>query len=280
MQSIEIQAKTIDEAVEQGLEKLGACYADVEVEVISNGGMFKKAKVKLTLKESAKKPEPVAEKKEIPAPVVGAAPCRPCDKPAREEKSEEKKEEKSSKERVGAVNNRPVKQTSSSAVLDCDPDTSPKLIAATKFVQGLLEGLGNTSTVTPKIEERTYQININGDDVGRLIGKGGEALNALQTLVSTIAIAHANGDNKRVYVNVENYKERREETLKTLARRKAEYVASSGKTVRLDPMNPRDRAIVHTALQDVAGIRTYSTGEGDKRRLCIAPEKKDGDAAE
>ena len=273
MQTIEVQAKTIDEAIEIGLEKLGAGYADVEVEVISNGGMFKKAKVKLTLKESvlvrtahtseaSQKEEPKPEIKpepkiEISQPVVGAASCRPCDEPAKKEKP---------------------KPAVKSEVLDCDPDTSPKLIACTKFVQGLLEGLGNTSTVTPKIEERSYQVNINGEDVGRLIGKGGEALNALQTLVSTIAIANANGDNKRVYVNVENYKERREETLKTLAKRKAEYVVSSGKTVRLDPMNPRDRAIVHTALQEVPGVRTYSTGEGDKRRLCIAPERKeDGD---
>jgi len=98
-------------------------------------------------------------------------------------------------------------------------------------------------------------------------------MNALQTIVGSIAIAHSHGDNKRVYLNVEGYKEKRIETLKDLAIKKAEKVRETGRYIKLEPMNARDRAIIHSALQDLPGIRTYSTGKDPHRCLCIAPKE-------
>jgi len=248
--SVEISAKTIDEAIEDGLAQLGASYDGVEVEVISNGGMFKKAKVKLTLKKGVEVVKPKTESKV---------------EEVKEEKTKEKVAEKKvevKKEEKREVKKAPVKEG------------NVKVDACVDFVNGLMKGLGNSATVNCEDQEKCYMININGDDVGRLIGKGGEALNALQTLVSSVAIAHANGDNKRVFVNIENYKEKREETLILLAKKKAAYVKESGRYVKLEPMVARDRAIIHTALQDIEGVRSYSTGDGHNRRLVIAPEKK------
>jgi len=111
--------------------------------------------------------------------------------------------------------------------------------------------------------------------MGRLIGKGGEALNALQTLVSQIAINNSHGDNKRVYVNIENYKEKRDATLKNLAKKKADHVLKTGKRITLEPMSARDRAIIHTEVQNIEGVRTYSVGEGMNRKLCMAPADRD-----
>ena len=250
MKSIEVSAKTIEEAIEEGLEKLGVSSDQVNVDVISNGGMFKKAKVKLTLKQDVA--VPTVEKEPIKPEVVVPK------KPVKSEPEPEKKQVK------------PVKDVS-----PVSPDSSEKLKACVEFVTKLLELLENPSTVTTQTTDKGYVIDISGEDVGRLIGKSGDALNALQTLVSSIAISNSNGEGKRVYVNIENYKEKRDETLNSLAQKKAEFVKRTGKYVKLDPMTPRDRAIIHTALQSIEGVRSYSTGEGKKRRLVIAPQRND-----
>jgi len=252
---LEIQAKTIDEAIADGLEQLGASYDEVEVEVISNGGMFKKAKVKLTLKAGVEttKPQKTEQVQEV--------------------KQETKKEElpKVEKSEKREPQPREEKPKSPSKPMDAG---NPKVDACMNFVIGLVKGLGNDAAVTCEDQEKCYMIHINGEDVGRLIGKGGEALNALQTIVSSIAISHANGDNKRVFVNIEGYKEKREETLISLAKKKAVYVKESGRYVKLEPMIARDRAIIHTAIQEIEGVRSYSTGDGHNRRLVIAPSDR------
>ena len=240
MKSIEIQAKTIEEAVEQGLAELGLSYDQVEIEVINGGGMFKKAKVKLTSK--------VEEKKVVEEKVV----VKPEAKPKPEPKPVVVKETK--------------KETTPK-----DPGVvTAKYEKCLNFVTRFIELSETEATVTGDTSGKDYKININGEDVGRLIGKGGEAIKALQTIVSSIAIANSRGDNRRVYVNIENYNERRTQTLKDLAKRKADFVLESGKSVKLDPMSPRERAIIHTELQNIEGIKTFSQGEGNNRRLVIA----------
>jgi len=264
MKSIEIQAKTIEDATEQGLEKLGASYDEVEVEVLSSGGMFKKAKVRLTLKHEPKQ----KDEEQIKTTVIDET------KPTTIEPqpTEQIRTDKTQKQRH-EKKPRPAPDTSPAVKKELSDITSPKLQACVTFLTKLLDTLENDSTITIGETERSYVININGENVGRLIGKGGEAMNALQVIVSSIAISNSGGDQKRVYINIENYKEKREGTLKALALKKAEYVKKVGKSVRLDPMSPRDRAIVHTTLKEVEGIKTYSTGEGVARRLVIAPEK-------
>ena len=241
MKDIEVQAKTIEQAIEEGLAKLGAKEEDVTVQILGQGGMFKKAKVKLTLKKAMeeKKPEPKPEKKPEKKP---EAKIKPEPKPA---------------------------------TVATPGEGSHKVDTCVNFVKGLLAALNSESTVSVESTTETHTININGGDVGRLIGKGGEAMYALQTLVTTLAISNQNGDTRRVYVNIEGYKEKRDETLKSLAQRKAEYVLKSGRYVKMEPMTPRDRAIMHNALQEIEGVRSFSTGQGTKRQLVIAPAKEE-----
>ncbi|MCL2570377.1 MAG: KH domain-containing protein [Firmicutes bacterium] len=259
--SIETSAKTIDEAVNDGLEQLGASYEDVDVEIISGGGMFKKAKVKLTLKEGVKiEPEVKTEvKQETPTP----APVK-----IEETKIETKSEVARTEQTQKPIPQKPVPQKTPATPISAG--SSAKLDACVDFVTKILAGLENDATISCETNDRGYIINISGEDVGRLIGKGGEALNALQTLVSSIAINNAKGDNKRVYVNIENYHEKRTDTLKALAQKKAEYVLRTGKRITLEPMTARERAIIHTAVQEITGVKSYSFGEGVNRRLCIA----------
>ena len=156
-----------------------------------------------------------------------------------------------------------------------DSGLPAKFQSTLDFTKKLISLLENPAEVTYEITEKSFNINVTGNGVGQIIGKGGEVLNAIQTLISSIAIAHSAGEQKRVYFNVEDYKERREETLKSLAARKAEKVKETGRPIKLEPMNARERAIIHSALQDITGIRTYSTGKDPFRCLCIAPARKD-----
>jgi len=264
-----MSAKTIEAAIELGLDELNARQDEVEVEVLEVGGLFKKAKVRLTMKAGV-----VQETKVEVAPLAQSVkedkvPDTPKVEARKEEKKvESRKDEKKSKGDAPAPASAP-----KPAPKKVDTgDMTPKLYACVNFVTKLLELLENDSTVTIESTDKAYTINIRGESIGRLIGKGGEALNALQALVSSIAISHQNGEAKRVYINIEDYKERREETLKKLAKKKADYVKESGRYVKLEPMCPRDRAIIHTAIQDIEGVRSYSTGEGNARRLVIAPQ--------
>jgi spoIIIJ-associated protein len=118
--------------------------------------------------------------------------------------------------------------------------------------------------------EDEIRLEIEGPDAGRIIGKRGTVLEAIQYL--TGRVAHKPGEPRRhVAVDAEGYRARHEDQLSEMARRLAERVASEGKVITFDPMSARDRRVVHMALRDIAGVRTESNGEGPDRRVQIIP---------
>jgi spoIIIJ-associated protein len=120
--------------------------------------------------------------------------------------------------------------------------------------------------------EDEIRLEIEGPDAGRIIGKRGVVLEAIQYL--TGRVAHKPGEPRRhVAVDAEGYRARHEDQLSEMARRLAERVAAEGKVITFDPMSARDRRIVHMALRDVTGVRTESNGEGPDRRVQIIPVK-------
>ncbi|MCL2851052.1 MAG: KH domain-containing protein [Firmicutes bacterium] len=275
MKSVIISAKSFDIALEEAMEKLGCSYGEFDHEIIENGGLFKKGKFKFTLKEEFVK-EKVGAKSDVEKNEMAAVEEKKVvldsKKSLKEDHSKGVEEVNLSSEKSALIEKKKDVGFGKEVVVNVG-ELSPKLEACLRFVEGLVSGLGNDLRVTTTATDRAYTININGEDVGRLIGKGGEALDALQVLVSSVAISNANGESKRVYVNIENYKERREETLKSIASKKAEYVRSSGKSARLESMSPRDRAIIHNEISKMEGVRSYSIGEGNARRLVIAPAR-------
>ena len=121
-------------------------------------------------------------------------------------------------------------------------------------------------------EEAEIRLEIEGPDAGRIIGKRGAVLEAIQYL--TTRIVHKPGEpRKHVAVDAEGYRARHEDQLSEMARRLGERVATEGKVITFDPMSARDRRIVHTALEGVEGVRTESHGEGPDRRVQIIPVK-------
>ena len=121
-------------------------------------------------------------------------------------------------------------------------------------------------------EERNMNIDISGDDMGMLIGKRGQTLDSLQYLVSLVANKDTD-DYIRVKVDTENYRERRKATLENLAKNMAHKVKRIRRSVSLEPMNPYERRIIHSALQDDKYVTTHSEGDEPYRRVVITPKK-------
>ena len=156
---------------------------------------------------------------------------------------------------------------------DLDPQTSRAL----GFVQMLLEKMEMDAEVTlaPDDGEGSadeIRLEIEGPDAGRVIGKRGSVLEAIQYL--TTRVAHRPGEpRKHIAVDAEGYRARHEDQLADMAKKLARRVAKEGKVITFDPMSARDRRIVHMALKDITSVRTESQGEGPDRRVQIIPVK-------
>lgn len=144
---------------------------------------------------------------------------------------------------------------------------------AKSFVRQILDCMKLKAEIKAFEEDNIIHIDINGPDMGILIGYRGETLDALQYLVSLAVNKNNDNKYKRVVVDTENYRERREETLRRLASKMADKVKASGRSLKLEPMNPYERRIIHSSLQDNDLIYTYSEGEEPYRRVVIDLKK-------
>ena len=144
---------------------------------------------------------------------------------------------------------------------------------ATDFITGLLEKMGVEGEVKtlPQVECDQLRLEISGPDMGPIIGRRGDTLDAIQYLGSLV-LNNGLDEHVRLSVNTENYREKRAESLERLARKMAMKVVKSHRSMTLEPMNPYERRIIHAALQDFNGVTTYSTGTEPGRRVVIAPD--------
>jgi spoIIIJ-associated protein len=160
---------------------------------------------------------------------------------------------------------------------DDDGPLDPQTERALNFVDMLLEKMDMDAEVTlaPDDGEGSadeIRLEIEGPDAGRIIGKRGSVLEAIQYL--TTRIAHKPGEpRKHIAVDAEGYRARHEDQLAEMARKLARRVAKEGKVITFDPMSARDRRVVHMALKEITDVRTESHGEGPDRRVQIIPVK-------
>lgn len=140
---------------------------------------------------------------------------------------------------------------------------------ALDFLKKVTRAMGMDVGIESSLSEEYLHINITGGDVGALIGHHGQTLEALQYLVSLVA-TRKSGDKVRVVLDIEGYRKRREETLRSLAARVADRVRRSGQTVALEPMSAQERRVIHLALQDHPGVETKSEGEDPYRKIVIS----------
>ena len=148
---------------------------------------------------------------------------------------------------------------------------------ATAAVARILDAAGVNVTRTLRsahdAEAGGPVIDLAGEDSGLLIGRRGQTLQALQFLV-TLIVRRQMGEDVRVVLDVENYRQRRETSLRDMASKVASRVAQTNRSITLEPMSPADRRIIHTSLSEHPGVRTESAGEGENRKVTIMPRRE------
>ncbi len=268
-------APTIEEARKMALENLNApLEADVKVEIVTMPkkkilGIFGGAEAQV----KAYYDDGKEEKKETPKTNKKPQPKKETPKKESPKKDTPKKEEKKPQPKKENKKPQPKKETALAVDLD---SIEAKETPATNYLKSILEGMGFTGvcvTCKEAAEDIYFEITCE-EDYGNIIGRRGETLDALQYL-TRLFVNRADNNNKRVALNVGDYRARREETLKALAKRQASKVAKYGRSTALEPMNPYERRIIHTAIQEVEGVTSHSIGEGDRRRVVITPEGGD-----
>lgn len=149
---------------------------------------------------------------------------------------------------------------------------------ALEFVTNVVREMGFECSVRalspdPDDENPELHIEIGGEDAARIIGKKGQVLSALQFLTHRV-INRPGLERRHVLVDAEGYRSRRDDSLATMARRLGSQAVAEGKIITFEPMNPRDRRVVHMALAKFEGVITRSDGEGDDRRVQIIPVRR------
>ena len=298
MKQIEATGKKIDDAINAGLKELGVTLSEVNVEILEQGGFFRKAKVRLTVEEDedlfVKKPEKPAapEKPEKPAtkpekPAVKAdkpAEAKKADKPAakQDRPAPEKKENKPEPERKPAPQRfekrpsadtrpAPVKAETEKTEAPARPVDPAQVKMATDYLSKVLSLMGITAELKADTSHGSIDIDVVTDDAS-VIGHRGEVLDALQILAKR---AVEEGDDKFVHVNVDsrNYRVKREQSLVALANRMAAKCVRTGRKVVLEPMNSTHRKIIHAALTDNDKVITKSEGKDPNRKVVILPKR-------
>ena len=311
MKVYEYSARTIQEAIDQGLEELGVAISDVTVDVLEEGskglfGLFgsRPAKVRITMKDEedtddvarailadAMKPEeskprkekvektaPKTEKEEKAekpapkprkpkAPKEEAAKAEDAKEDAPKAKAEPKKESKPRAPKAPKAPKEPKEQKEIVPAEQADRATAAG--RAQEFLQEVTKLMGvNVSVAVKNDEEGNVRVNMEGDTLGILIGRRGETLDALQYLTS-LQVNKGQDDYTRVTLDTEGYRAKREEALVRLANRMANRAQKTGRKVSLEPMNPYERRILHSALQDHPAVTTHSEGEEPNRHVVI-----------
>lgn len=290
---IDVTGKTEDEAVANALAQLGLDRDEVSVEILERakkgflGLGASPAKVRVTYEVPEEPVKPAVEKK-------SAAPRAPEKKPERTaEKAvpaaalqEERKSERSEKKPPRPKNERkaapqrslaaekPEEEELPAAPVDLgEPCNDEKAQQITAFLTGLLEHMGNSAQVKVYLDpEGRYKVILEGEKLGALIGRRGETLDAIQQLTN-YSVNRSGEKRVRVHVDAENYRLKREQSLQRLAQKVAARVLKYRRNVTLEPMNAYERHVIHTALQDVEGVTTYSMGTDPNRRVIVAYDK-------
>ena len=275
--SIRVSAKTLDDAITEALIQLGVTSDRLEYEVIEKGsagflGIGMKQAVIEAWKKEEKEPEEDIEKiireemslkpeknEEKAEPKKEKSQTAKKEKPAKE-KAKAEKEKKETEPEVSA----PVKEKQELAKVE-----EQTIKAVEEFVQDTLKAMNMEVEIVSSIDEDgALCVDMKGDHMGILIGKRGQTLDALQYLANRVANKHQEG-YVRVKLDTENYRKRREETLKHLAKNIAHKVKRSRRPVALEPMNPYERRIIHSALQSDPYVTTHSEGEEPYRKVVV-----------
>lgn len=303
MKHYEFSARTTEEAISLGLEELGVSISDVTVDILEEGskglfGLFgsRQAKIRMTMAEEEpedniarslfegmlddEKPAPKAEKNaKAPKAEKPAVPKAPKASKAEQPKEEapasvEKPTPKAEKPAPKARKPKEEQEGPKEIVPAPQADRATPAGRAQEFLQELTELMGvHVSVAVETDEEGNVRANMEGDTLGILIGRRGETLDALQYLTS-LQVNKGQSEYTRVTLDTEGYRAKREEALIRLANRMANRAQKTGRRVALEPMNPYERRILHSALQNHPAVTTHSEGEEPNRHVVLTLKKE------
>lgn len=244
---IEVSAKTVEEAITEACVKLGLTSDKIEYEIVEKGstgflGIGNKPALIKAREKGNEEPEKKEESASLSKPVSE-------EKEVQEEKTE-KKTAKLSDEKIAAF------------------DASAK-----EFIKKVCDAMGIEVQIDSKYDEENncLDIELSGREMGVIIGKRGQTLDSLQYLTK-LAINNGTDDKIKVKVDTEDYRNRRKKTLENLAGNVAYKVKKTGRPVELEPMNPFERRIIHSALQNNKYVKTHSEGEEPDRYVVVTPK--------
>ena len=264
---IEKTGKTIEDAIQAAVAQLGVSLDELEIEVLEKPtkrlfGLFGEtpAKIRATLKDP---------------PVVVPLEPEPLPEPEQEIKSQSEIEPKPIVESAGEDQPEFEPILEPSPVEESEPFDREELIdAAEKFLREVFATIDLEVSIDVEDAGDDIKLNLNGKGLGILIGRRGQALDALQYITNLAVNRKREDDKVHFTLDVEDYRRRREVTLKKLAKSVAERAIKTRKEVRLEPMNRHERKIIHTVLQDNNRVETHSTGEEPYRYVIVTPVKR------
>ncbi len=302
MQSVELSAKSVDEARKAAAQKLGVAEDTLTITVLEETkGLFGKSSVRVRAEAA-----PVAAAVAAPAPALEAGPVdEPAAKPAGRGRGRKPAETAPEPEPEAVAESEPVEapaaptpsaeepsrggrrgrggrgrdESAAPAAVESAPAEEPTSASATEedgeklaaLLREMMESAGMQVNVTlGEISGRYVSLKLDGKDAAYLVGKHGEVLNALQYLVNVVAHRRL-GTEARATLDGNDYRKRREDVLTQMASQIAAQVKERGEEAVLDALPAFERRIVHKALQEIEGVSTYSEGEEPNRRVVIAP---------
>ena len=265
---IAVSAKTLDDAITEALVQLGATSDRLDYIVVEKGseGFLgigrKQAVIKARRKREEKPVEETVEESKVETPVKEEV--KPEKKTEKKPAKEHSHTKKNVREEKPEVKSEPKKEVELAKV---EPQT---IETCEKFIYDVMNAMGMDDVKVTSVvdEEGALSINMEGSNMGILIGKRGQTLDSLQYLTNRVANKMQDG-YVRVKLDTEDYRRRRKETLENLAKNIASKVKRTRKTVSLEPMNPYERRIIHSALQSDPAVSTHSEGEEPYRRVVV-----------
>jgi len=297
--SIVVTGKTIDLAIESALAQLGLDRDSVSVQVLAQakagflGFGAQPAKIQVTYEAPDPKPEPAksalgsasrskpkavapikkpeAPKEPVKEVVKEAAPVEKPQAPKAEKpqapKVEKPQAPKAEKPQAPKAKKPQAPKAEPRTYTPAEPGSVEEKIEV--FLKGLLEHMGSQAVPHAwREDENTYMVELTGEDLGYLIGRRGDTLDALQHLCN-YSINRGVEGHIRINVDAEAYRQKREESLRRYARKKAQQVLKAHRRTTLEPMNAYERHVIHATLQDTERITTYSVGTEPNRRVVI-----------
>ena len=265
---ITVSAKTLDDAITEALVQLGVTSDRLDYIVVEKGseGFLgigrKQAVIKARRKREEKPVEETVEESKVETPVKPEV--KPEKKTEKKPAKEHSHTKKNVREEKPEVKSEPKKEVELAKV---EPQT---IETCEKFIYDVMNAMGMDDVKVTSVvdEEGALSINMEGSNMGILIGKRGQTLDSLQYLTNRVANKMQDG-YVRVKLDTEDYRRRRKETLENLAKNIASKVKRTRKTVSLEPMNPYERRIIHSALQSDPAVSTHSEGEEPYRRVVV-----------